>query len=522
MSQDSQRLVEALHAPTPGSWIGMVFPAVNQLRLQLDALDTSSQSNDPNTQLGQVLRPETPIGRERTRNAKKGFTRRDSDQILWEGTALLVGLDEESQRGILATGLPSAFEGTLYEPFTEALGTNMVENARIYEAYLGYGRQLHQQSKVLLGDDQLQFRAVKELAQDANRIDDPETGREPDGVVWATALLIAANHDKEPSIPEELLEFLKVGRYDKFIAETMLQRHFATLSTSPQTIHKPATGLPNLVALTKSLTRQNDQQAITNLLVDNLSLWPPDVRRQLEEEREQLAGHLKLSITAGWHILVEKNCFQLDGSSFSPEQRMIRLRQKVEQLNTKIHNGQGKPLGRSAIGGFKRRNGAGDPDQMEKPVGGTGTGQGNAQEIKLQPRYQLEWLDAKTGDRYPQASENFQEQINDYVRNHGNDGKLRDDIAAIFSAMANFDFSQGVTPGVTKYARPVTINGVGKGVFGFKPFAGSNLSTKTKEANRIRVLFTLEKDTLGILGIARRDKIDRLERALGIASAAKV
>jgi hypothetical protein len=300
--------------------------------------------------------------------------------------------------------------------------------------------------------------------------------------------------------------------FDEFIAHEILEASISEEAPMDSLAEKQVEHFRNLINLVKHTSDLTEPEVVSVLSKrEAINLWPEICKTLLQSQKEKLLNQLKFN-SSKQLIELKKEMLVLNGSveSFTQawERYMITVARQFPNINA--HRKEKSKRQRIA-------------SQRKKVIGRSGkTAVTESLETARSPEVRnLVYIDSN-GNEFAPGSQEYQDLISAYLKTHPGMAGLDEDVANILEHLKRLDFSQGPIRGVKKY-----VNSVKRGesryenLFALKPTDAVGMSTSSKQAKKIRVLFVLENGSLGILGIVDRDEVTRFEKSLGVTTNAK-
>jgi hypothetical protein len=302
------------------------------------------------------------------------------------------------------------------------------------------------------------------------------------------------------------------GKFDEFIAHELLEASISEVEPIDSLAEKQVEHFRSLVNLVKHTSGLSEPEVVSVLSTrDAINLWPEICKTLLQSQKEQLLNQLKSNFSIQLFEL-KKESLVVNGSTESFNQAWERYMVAVARLFPNINAHRRENSKRQKIA-----------HQRKKVIGRSGKSAvaESLESANTTEARNLIYIDSN-GNEFAPDSQEYQDLILGYLKNHPGMVGLDEDVANILEHLKRLDFSQGPIRGVKKY-----VNSVKRGeskfenLFALKPADAVGLPTSSKQAKKIRVLFVLENGSLGILGIVDRDEVTRFEKSLGVTTSAK-
>jgi hypothetical protein len=323
------------------------------------------------------------------------------------------------------------------------------------------------------------------------------------------------------SVP--VMEKLGEGEFDTFIARDMLRE-------VAQQTENPVNGvaeLQKLLRLANRLSTKPLPETITALAhTESLASWPEACKKLLDNRRAQYQQSLQESQAHQKAFIEDHDCVVVrDSTEADVKRAVIELKvalAKRQAVDSSVSMPQ--RLGARIIveADKKRKRSA---TKQAQTVGNTATAAALSSEAEAeaeaepQTRRKLTYL--APGGEAPEGTPEYEALFRDYLEAHIGQSGLEEDLLKIREYLRTVDLSAGLPRGVYK------MKGVPRGglarcgtripkVYQLKPAEAIDLSTKSEDGDKLRVLFALRNGTVGLLGISPKADIAKLERNIGL------
>jgi len=392
---------------------------------------------------------------------------------------------------IMQYGITSMHELVLYDKLHKTIGE--------FEGYVNQNTM----------DTKGQYNLMRILANDIRY--DEDHPDEIDGIWYKSNLIF--NHgvayrafmDGSEMLHMDLRRKLVAGHFDDFLAKEQLDG-----CVSEEVVINSAGDLFRAVRLVMHVGNMAAQDAVNVLRDPELhALWPSEAQRQLAGTRSAYAE--KLSDNARYHA---KRIYAngLDGGKLGEVDLGDLFEDSMHALERKSNE---KRIPRHAVVSYniKKRRRKSLPENDIPPESSTTE---VAEERAPRQLYAVDSSGSQSGTEDPV----YQKMLDDYLKVY-NDSQLEAELYGALAWLQKVDLTQGRVPGVAKYQYKVRDLGEQRVAYGFKPSAVPGLSTASRRAKGLRIVFTLDtdQDRIGLVFIGDRSKIATWERGQRVSGA---
>jgi len=397
----------------------------------------------------------------------------------------------------------------LHEDMTAGFVENSVQASKKYKEFLDLTNSVLEPLHEKIHDDEdAQFELIRLLSLDPRNIE--ERGENNALIALQFACTFDQAQVKRSSIlPQDVDEKLARGDFDDRIAEDALHTALNVQTFDKQETHV-VKELNKLIKITRLFTGLDESGAISYVSQSEYrAQWSDICQRTVGDYKANISTVLKQNF-ASYKRELTKGGLILGTSS---EKDVKDLADDL-LLTLKLATGQAtspqEKFRIAARSNLKR--------QLASDVGSTAS----ASVVELIPNAKtLVYIDT-SGDSVPESDDKFESFVQEYIKSHQGQPKLKDDVENILEYLRNLDLSGAVVRGLKKYKQRAKRGGQEYDLYALKPKDATGLSTSTTFGKKIRVLFTHNDGEIGLLGLVDRDSVPKYENSLGINSSASV
>jgi hypothetical protein len=458
--------------------------------------------------------PLTPL----PRDLSKGWVNRlwDMHQALRLNTAGVVlqqpYVDAESEESYVKDLLGKYFDVNAYGGVLSYLPTAVLSTVEGVRSLSGFRDRVIAPLVARTENPSYEFELMKLIAQPI-----PELKHSPrDRELEALQLLYffnPLNEESEASLPAVDTK-LEDGEFDTLIARDIL------FEASYQTEHldqDDPTELQRMLLLAARMTGQvQPTDDIITMLTDkgSLSLWPQECKKVLNLCRSQYALALREARSHAASIVSDGNCAVRKNTEADVQTAADNL---TLELATKRSQSGGLSMterleARSVARKVRRERRA-----TLATVGSVATSA--TQEVKtIEPRT-VAYIKPDGTMASEDSSEYKENVLEGYLNKHRDQPNLEKDLRAAIDYLRTADFSAGLPRGIFKLRGGINIQ---RGelcipkIYELKPYVTIGLTMQSEQGHKLRILFALIKDTVGILGVDDRDQAAARQRSIGM------
>lgn len=311
----------------------------------------------------------------------------------------------------------------------------------------------------------------------------------------------------EPSPVDGLRIELESGQMDSLIARELLTK--ASQQTESETAQDAE--IQRLLALQLRTSTTGDlDEAITRLVEqESIHLWPEESRKILDVKKQQYITRYKRNQDKCEEFLAETRC----APTFATPDMIAKAASRfmVGLAGITRETPGVSPMGRVAAFVASSKRKAQKPRAEEEE-----TQPAPEPEKEPEPR-KVVYINGQ-GEEFPQDSERYQKVVSDYLDGHRGEPGLEELLESVIERISTADLSHGMPRGIKKLTMPERNKPWHlKKVYEIRVTSSIGLPSSAEHGHKLRVLFTMRKDTVGIVGICDKDNLTSQLRSLGIA-----
>jgi hypothetical protein len=284
-----------------------------------------------------------------------------------------------------------------------------------------------------------------------------------------------------------------------------------------------------LIGLGGHLLRESAESSVIARLVEpaSLPLWPDAHKQLFDTRKSQYAQDMRDNYRRHAELLATYRCIHpkstVEEVSRSADNLILELA-KLRSTDTDLHMSQRLGARATLVRMEKVKTrpepsaevaSAAEPAPQERPEE-VGTPQ--------EPLRKLAYI-KPDGSEAPEGSAECNDFFDDYLAKHRGQTGLAEDLERIKNYLRNEDFSAGIPRGIHTFGaskqklkrgtRPLPK------VYQLTPAEAVGLPTSSELGMKLRVLFVLNNDTVGLLGIGEKSRMRALQRKIGIPGRAR-
>ncbi len=426
---------------------------------------------------------------------------------------------------VVAGRAPAGDEATHVEKLFETAGlatadgtVNLAQMKAVATSKADYTKRLYDVSDGLMtavenevkDDPAGQYKILRILAQS----DRSERGVEHDAAAGNLQAMAVCSHVRhgQRGLVASLQASLNRGEYDTFVAEDIL--HGVLRGTRAIDGNGRKDDLRNLVGLIMLGADMDSDRAVDFLSSPNArGLWPEHLRDKLA------AGRKAINDDLARNIRIQRDEYEEEGYLLKVPADDIfhrtarNLLDAVDDYRTGV-----------ARGGMSRREEVIDAVESKKrrsrtqagPIGQTAVPA--AAEIEERPARRLYFIDEQN-EEVAEGSPEYQDAIDTYLNGHLGDPNLAEDVKNVLNYLRSLDFSKGSIRGVKKYSYGLRKGEKLENLYALKPSDAVGLPTASPFAKKLRVIFTVTPDSIGVVHLMDKHKIAGFENRNGLGRA---
>jgi hypothetical protein len=317
---------------------------------------------------------------------------------------------------------------------------------------------------------------------------------------------------------------LTAGEFDSFIAEELLAE---VVQSDESELKGGRADLRNQLELLIAAFQPQSlsvEEAIAKLSdPETMQRWPESAKRELKQRVAQYGEALRTNRADDRKYLDSHQCIVPSSS----EEDVRRAADSVvhEIVTQRSANSKLSTRERIAAGAMRaeRKRRTHRPRRRARDLGaaamtGSQESESEGDEAAKPPRRSLAFI-LPSGEHAPEGSEEHEAELYKYLEDHRDQQSLAADLAEVKEHLRDIDFSSGRPPrGVQKLPVANAKRGgteLGK-VYMLRVADAVNLSTQSAVGTELAVLFTQNKDAIGLIAVAEKDQMSRIRTSLGL------
>ncbi len=348
-----------------------------------------------------------------------------------------------------------------------------------------------------------------------------------------------ANQSDQEEVVPSISAGLESGEFDGLIAHDLLSDAMDRADEGGQNSDdKRSQDLRNWILLTASCMEQDVSFAIDSLASGkHLALWPESIKQLLDTAKAKYIYGLRSSHAAMRDDLAKELFLPWNGTEEILDVPIRKMAESLAEVTARLgrmtlnrHQKQAGTRGSVATLRAQRleaiRNGAnasGRAPKRRRLVSAASVATDSSPEaskIAAEPICRELVLLSPDGETYPEGSTEYKNFIDSHVESHRGEPGFEEDIKAMQDWLKKIDLSSGLPRGVKKYQMDGGSSKLSnRKIYELKtsgPDGAVGLPTQSSIAKKTRILFSMNKGKVQIMGICDKDDFAALQRSLGI------
>jgi hypothetical protein len=375
-----------------------------------------------------------------------------------------------------------------------------------------------------MATDEGRFTLMTYLAAPMELPQRSSTAPQEDREIQALQLLdtFAGFGDEDRSMSTPIADGLREGSFDDLLAEAVLdsaREDYAPVDTPTKR------ETDKLVELGVHLLGEERDAVIARLATaEARDLWPEAAVKMFDIAGRDFGDNLRLVRQYYRSFLTAHRCVPVSVATTEDITRsaedILFETAKVKSTDTQTPMQQRLKARRvvDTMEQKRRRRQTAERTAIDEALDPKQDGEASAAEVQPQIRRNLVYV-RPDGSQAPEDSPECQRVFDDYHEVHRDRHGLKQDLENIREWLKTVDLSAGIPRGIKTLGGGQTLkrgSAEFSKIYQLKPSEAVGLSIASGLGSKIRVLFVMENNTIGILGISQRDKVRNLMREVGV------